>query len=236
MSIHLPHDHGHLSDDIEIKIQDDTTFHTISDIFKMMSDDTRVRIFWLLCHCEERVINISALLNMSSPAVSHHLKLLRDSGLVISRRCGKEVYYTAAKTSRSEALHRAIEDIIEVACPTEVIFKESQSYDSQIQIINDIHELLISNIAERYTVEQLSARFAVNATTLKATFKKVYGKPIAAYMKDQRMTHAMELLRTTDTPISEIARLVGYESAGKFSEAFKNITGRLPKDYRHEIT
>ena len=42
--------------------------------------------FWLLCHCEECVINIVALVEMSSPAVSHHLKQLRSGGLITSRR------------------------------------------------------------------------------------------------------------------------------------------------------
>ncbi len=235
MHTHLPHDHGELPYELENEMLSQTTFVTLSDIFKILSDEKRVRIFWLLCHCEECVINISALLNMSSPAASHHLKLLRESGLVISRREGKEVYYTAAKTSRSEALHRAIEDIIEVACPTELSFKQSASYDSQIQIINDIHCLLTSELATRYTVEQLSTRFAMNPTTLKATFKKVYGKPIATYMKDYRIKRAMYLLRSTDLQISEIAHSMGYDSAGKFSDAFKSSTGVLPKDYRNGI-
>ena len=46
-----------------------------------LSDSSRVRIFWLLCHCEECVIDLSAMVGMSSPAVSHHLRQLRESGL-----------------------------------------------------------------------------------------------------------------------------------------------------------
>ena len=42
--------------------------------------------------CEECVLNISAMLEMSSPAVSHHLRPLKNSGLIVSRREGKEVY------------------------------------------------------------------------------------------------------------------------------------------------
>ena len=56
----------------------------------LLSDPSRLRIFWLLCHCEECVMNISALVDMSSPAVSHHLRNLKASGLIVSRREGKE--------------------------------------------------------------------------------------------------------------------------------------------------
>lgn len=36
-------------------------FQTVSDIFKQLCDGSRIRIFWLLCHCEECVINLAAL-------------------------------------------------------------------------------------------------------------------------------------------------------------------------------
>ena len=71
-------------------------FQTLSDIFKQLGDGSRLCIFWLLCHCEECVVNFSAMVGMSSPAVSHHLKLLRSAGLIINRREGKEIYYTTA--------------------------------------------------------------------------------------------------------------------------------------------
>ena len=92
-------------------------FEIIADLFKQLGDSSRVRIFWLLCHCEECVINISALVGMSSPAVSHHLRLLKDNGLITSRREGKEVYYTAVDSKEAQLLHVFIEQIMEVACP-----------------------------------------------------------------------------------------------------------------------
>ncbi|WP_462363972.1 ArsR/SmtB family transcription factor, partial [Pyramidobacter porci] len=75
------------------------------------------RVFWLLCHGEECVINISALMEMSSPAVSHHLRLLKAAGLIVSRREGKEVYYRAAASDTAAMLHRAIEELMSMVCP-----------------------------------------------------------------------------------------------------------------------
>ena len=92
-------------------------FQIVADVFRQLDDTTRIRIFWLLCHCEECVLNISAMLEMSSPAVSHHLRPLKYSGLVVSRRVGKEVYYRAADTEESRLLHQMIEQVMEITCP-----------------------------------------------------------------------------------------------------------------------
>ena len=54
---------------------------------------------------------------MSSPALSHHLKLLKACGLITSRREGKEVYYRAAENAQANALHHMTEDVAEIACP-----------------------------------------------------------------------------------------------------------------------
>ena len=113
----LPHDHGQKFEQMREQIPGPEAFQIVADLFKQMGDLSRVRIFWLLCHCEECVINISSLMEMSSPAVSHHLKQLKMTGLIISRRDGKEVYYNAADTVQAQMLHHMIEQAIEISCP-----------------------------------------------------------------------------------------------------------------------
>lgn len=56
--------------------------------------------------CEEGVSNIAAAVEMSAPAVSHHLKVLRNAGLIVSRRDGKEIYYRIADTTVAEHMHQ----------------------------------------------------------------------------------------------------------------------------------
>ena len=113
----LPHDHGQKFEQMREQIPGPEAFQIVADLFKQMGDLSRVRIFWLLCHSEECVINISSLMEMSSPAVSHHLKQLKMTGLIISRRDGKEVYYKAADTVQAQMLHHMIEQAIEISCP-----------------------------------------------------------------------------------------------------------------------
>lgn len=113
----LPHDHGGDVEHVVEHMPRTEAFQIVSDIFKLMDDNSRIRIFWLLCHCEECVINISALVDMSSPAVSHHLRQLKNGGLIVSRREGKEVYYKAADTAQARLLHHVIEELVEITCP-----------------------------------------------------------------------------------------------------------------------
>ena len=115
----LPHRHSaeNVLENIREELSNIEKFQLVSDIFKQLGDTTRIRLFWLLCHCEECVINISAIVGMSSPAVSHHLKLLKASGLIVSRRDGKEVYYKAADTQAAQLLHHMIEKLVEITCP-----------------------------------------------------------------------------------------------------------------------
>ena len=113
--IKIPHDHGQDYEKLLEQMPDSDTIKSVSDILKQLCDPTRLRIFWLLCHCEECVINIAAF--MSSPAVSHHLRLLKTSGLIDSRRNGKEMYYRASDTEVANALHRIIEKIAHLTCP-----------------------------------------------------------------------------------------------------------------------
>ena len=113
----LPHDHGQPPESTLAAMPNTESFQMIAELLKQLGDSSRIRIFWLLCHCEECVINLSAMMKMSSPAISHHLKQLKSSGLIVSRRSGKEVYYRAADTQQAQLLHRMIETLLQINCP-----------------------------------------------------------------------------------------------------------------------
>ncbi len=225
----LPHQHGEKNvGNIKAELAKTTLFSATAEIFKQLSEPTRLQIFWLLCHQEECVINIAALLDMSSPAVSHHLRSLYDSGLISSRRDGKEVYYKVSETEGCELLHETVEQVMEIACPEKAVDYSS----STEEIIHRIHAYLLEHLAERVTIEDLSKQFLMNPTTLKKVFKDVYGMSIAAHMKQHRMEHAAKMLLETNDSIAQIAFAVGYESQSRFTNAFKNTFGMLPSIYR----
>ena len=111
----LPHDHGTSTEFLEARPSEET-FGKASDAFSLIGDSTRLKILWLLCHSEECVINIAAAIDMSSPAVSHHLKVLKQAGVITSKRVGKEAYYTLADTEEAEIIHNAIDKILDIKC------------------------------------------------------------------------------------------------------------------------
>jgi ArsR family transcriptional regulator len=74
----------------------DQSVRELAQVFKLLSDETRLRILFYLAlspHGELHVTDLCHRLGQSQPAVSHHLALLRVSGLIESRREGKHNFY-----------------------------------------------------------------------------------------------------------------------------------------------
>ena len=112
----LPHDHNENTIKLLRTKPDDDVFSVVSGTFGLISDSTRLKILWLLCHTEECVMNIAAAVGMSSPAVSHHLRILKGSGLITSKKIGKEAYYTLAKTEEADLVHKIVDSVFDMNC------------------------------------------------------------------------------------------------------------------------
>lgn len=110
------HHHTENLEELMKNIPNEQQFFMAADVFSMLCDSTRLRILWLLCHAEECVSDIAAAVEMSAPAVSHHLRTLKQSKLITSRREGKEVLYTLADTKEAELVHDMIDDVFEINC------------------------------------------------------------------------------------------------------------------------
>lgn len=223
---------------IDKELLNNKNFTIVSEVFKLLSDANRLQIFWILCHEEACVIQLATWLDITSPAVSHHLKLLKEGGLIAGRRDGKEVYYRAAETEQTRELHHAMEQMMQISCPeTSGLACMMQPHfqsetTAQEKTIREVHQYLSNNLDKRITIEELSHRFLMNSTTLKSSFKEMYGNSIAAHVKEHRMEKAAKLLETTSMAVGEIAETVGYASQSKFSVAFQEAYGVLPVEYR----
>jgi ArsR family transcriptional regulator, arsenate/arsenite/antimonite-responsive transcriptional repressor len=66
------------------------------DVFKALSDETRLRILKLLEHGELCVCDIFSALDMVQPKVSFHLSALKEAGLITDRKEGRWVRYSIA--------------------------------------------------------------------------------------------------------------------------------------------
>jgi ArsR family transcriptional regulator len=81
----------------------------LSNVFKLLSDETRLRILTYLAQNNElHVSDLCDRLGQSQPAVSHHLALLRVSGLIEPRREGKHNFYSVRTDAFGELLARLL--------------------------------------------------------------------------------------------------------------------------------
>jgi DNA-binding transcriptional ArsR family regulator len=72
---------------------DEHTAAHVAELFRAFSDTSRVRILSALAERELNVGTLAGLVGISESAISHHLRGLRQMGLVKARRSGKEVFY-----------------------------------------------------------------------------------------------------------------------------------------------
>lgn len=79
---------------VKKKLLNDSLLAELSEIFKSLSDFTRLKILLALSEQELCVCDIAALTNVSVSAISHQLRLLKNARLVNYRKEGKMVYYS----------------------------------------------------------------------------------------------------------------------------------------------
>ena len=85
----------------------------VSNLFKAISDPTRISILFSLKGEALSVTDLTKILDMSQSAVSHQLRVLRDSNLVVNKKIGKEVYYRLADEHVHSIFNQAIEHVSE---------------------------------------------------------------------------------------------------------------------------
>lgn len=108
-------------------------------------------------------------------------------------------------------------------------------YKSQVEKAKAVKRFLAEHVAENFTQEELSRRFDFPLTPMKACFRSVYGVAIGTWLTNYRMNLAAEMLLGDRTlSVAEIGSRVGYDSAGKFTEAFKKVMRFTPTQYRRE--
>lgn len=91
-SINIVHDE--IVERVRREMPAEEKLYDLAELFKVFGDTTRVKILYALFADEMCVCDIAALLNMSQSAISHQLRVLKQSRLVKFRRQGKVVYYS----------------------------------------------------------------------------------------------------------------------------------------------
>ena len=95
------------------EMPDESVLYDLSDFFKILGDSTRINILFAIDREPMCVCDIAGLLGMTKSAVSHQLKVLRQSDLVTYKKIGKNVIYSPADDHVRDIIEKALEHINE---------------------------------------------------------------------------------------------------------------------------
>ena len=107
----------YVHEDIVQKVQksmpDEDELYDLAELYKVFADSTRIKILYVLFESEMCVCDIAQLLEMSQSAISHQLRVLKQSKLVKCRREGKTIFYSLADEHVRTIMDQGIEHIEE---------------------------------------------------------------------------------------------------------------------------
>ncbi len=106
------------------------------------------------------------------------------------------------------------------------------SYQKDFQSIQRARDILTEQFTHPPTIEALSRMLLINSQKLKTGFSEYYHMTIGEYTASLRMSHAADLLATTEKSIAEIARDAGYGYPSNFIKKFRQTYGCTPLKYR----
>ena len=98
---------------VRARLPHDEQLYDLAELFKIFGDSTRIKILYALLESELCVCDISGLMQVTQSAVSHQLRVLKNSKLVKARREGKTVYYSLADDHVIHILDQGMEHILE---------------------------------------------------------------------------------------------------------------------------
>ena len=110
------HTHSEIVEQVEKGMPREDVIYDVAELFKVFGDSTRTKILTALFESEMCVCDIGKLLNMTKSAISHQLRILRQSKLVKARKSGKEVFYSLADKHVKVIFKMAIDHVVGKDC------------------------------------------------------------------------------------------------------------------------
>lgn len=105
--------HKETVDKVNSDMPDEELLYDLAELYKVFGDSTRIRILYVLFEAEMCVCDIAQVLSMTTSAISHQLKVLKQAHLVKYRREGKTVFYSLSDDHVRSILDQGLEHISE---------------------------------------------------------------------------------------------------------------------------
>ena len=100
-------------EELQKDFTDEKSLYNLADFFKVLGDLTRVKILYVISKSEICVCDIAKTLNMTQSAISHQLRVLKQSKLVKSRRVGKTIFYSLDDDHIIDVFNKGLEHVKE---------------------------------------------------------------------------------------------------------------------------
>ena len=107
------HAHEDIIDKVNQEMPEEEILYDLAELFKIFGDSTRIKILYVLLEAEMCVRDIAQLLNMNQSAISHQLRVLKQSQLVKFRRECKHLSYSLADVHVRTILSQGMEHLAE---------------------------------------------------------------------------------------------------------------------------
>ena len=144
-----------------------------------------------------------------------------------------EEMFELEKTShKSDDLYLPISKILFSMMIDIALYKKQRLNDNEFGLAAQIKNYLEFGFNEDITIELLEKKFYRSKSQITKSFKAAYNTTPYAYLIDVRIELAKNLLKSTKTPINEIAEYLRFSSEYHFSGSFKKRIGVSPREYR----
>lgn len=110
--------------------------------------------------------------------------------------------------------------------------RRSDPASTSREIVRSAAAYIDRNYFEELTLASLSETYNMESSYFSRMFKQETGKNLMLYIAEKRIEKAKEYMRNTDSNLTEIAFLTGYDDYAYFSRVFKKMTGQSPRSYR----
>ncbi|MFT5758693.1 MAG: transcriptional regulator GlxA family with amidase domain [Alteromonadaceae bacterium] len=114
-------------------------------------------------------------------------------------------------------------------------FELNNDLDYYYQLAQKTTQYLNKHLASNIQLNELAAKMATNRNKLSKAFNVYLGTSVIKWLREQRMNKARELLHHTNIPIQEVAYQVGYDNAGNFSSAYRQVFALSPRQDRQLV-
>ena len=108
--------------------------------------------------------------------------------------------------------------------------------EENVRKIRKAKEIILNQMTEPPTLQELSNEIGLNIKKLKEGFKQIYGDTVYGYLLDHKMNEARSMLNSKQHNINEISLKLGYSTSSHFIAAFKKKFGTTPKKYLMSVS